>query len=89
MNKDKLVSISISSIIGGLFGGLVCCIKDALFEKNIEKSTSLKEAGKSFGRGFLIGSAFSGLNETLFYDGREKFKNEMIEKEIQRRINKR
>lgn len=85
MNKDKLVSIGISSMIGGLFGGLICCIKDALFEKDVEKSTSLKEAGKSFGGGFLIGSALSGLQETLFYDGREKFKERVIEEEVRRR----
>lgn len=87
MNKDKLFMVSLSSVVGGLFGGLVCVIKDSLFEKDIKKSTDLKESAKSFGRGFLVGSILNGTQEALFYNNREEFKNRVIESEVQRRIN--
>ena len=87
MNKDKLFMIGVSSVVGGLFGGIVCQIKRALFENEKPKNTKegVKRFFGDFGQGFIIGSVLGGLMEASSYDRKEKFKDEVIEAEVRKR----
>jgi hypothetical protein len=87
MNKDKLFMVGISSVVGGLFGGVVCQIKRALFENEKPKNTKegVKKFFEDFGQGFCIGAVLGGLMEASSYDRKEEFKNRAIEAEVQRR----
>ena len=79
--------IGVSSVVGGMFGGVVCQIKRALFENEKPKNTKegVRRFFRDFGQGFIIGSVLGGLMEASSYDRNEKFKNEVIEAEVQRR----
>ena len=82
---NKLKSVGVKALLTGGFGGIICVIKESLFDDEEPNKTSFKELAKTFGKGFVIGAALGGTSELFFYDGREKFKKQVFEEYYQQR----
>lgn len=79
---NKLQSVGMHALLAGGFGGIICVIKESLFD---DKNSSFKEIAKTFGKGFAIGAALGGTSELFYYNGREEFKKKVFNEYYQQR----
>lgn len=82
---NKLKSTVMQAILAGWFGGIICVIKESLFDDENSNEVSFKKIAKTFGKGFAVGTALGGIDELFSYNGREKFKEQAFEEYYQQR----